>query len=283
MASKRVIVITGPTASGKSALAVQLAARLGTEVIGADSRQIYRGMPILTAVPSAEERQGIRHRLIEVLDVEEYCSAATWCDMTLGEIADVLTQHDEAVVCGGSMLYIDALTRGLDDLPTVPDDIRVATAEEAAEKGIEWARAEVQRLDPDYFGKVDVNNLRRLVHAIELIRTAGVPYSSMRRGVRAERPFQIEMRYLQLDRAELFARINARTESMMAHGALDEAKRLYPKRHLNALNTVGFKELFAHIEGRMSLDEAVARIQKNTRVYAKKQLLWIRHRLEEQR
>lgn len=141
----------------------------------------------------------------------------------------------------------------------------------------------MQRLDPDYFGKVDVNNLRRLVHAIELIRTAGVPYSSMRRGVRAERPFQIEMRYLQPDREELFARINARTESMMAHGALDEANRLYPKRHLNALNTVGFKELFAHIKGRMSLDEAVARIQKNTRVYAKKQLLWIRHRLEEQR
>lgn len=274
-------MIAGPTASGKSALAVREAQRLGTEVIGADSRQVYRGMPIITAVPTMEERQGVPHRLVETLDLHEYCSAAAWCDMALEEIADVLATHDEAVVCGGSMLYIDALTRGLDDLPTVPDDIRAETKAEYAEKGLEWAQEELRRLDPDYYAQVDQKNPKRLVHAIELIRTAGRPYSQMRRGVRAERPFDIELRLLQPDRQELFARINARTEAMMTAGALDEARRLYPLRHLNSLNTVGAKELFAHLEGLMSLDEAVARIQKNTRVYAKKQLLWARHRLEE--
>lgn len=273
-------VIAGPTASGKSALAVQEALRLGTEVIGADSRQIYRGMPVITAVPTMQERRGVPHRLIETLDLEEYCSAATWCDMALSEIADVLRERDEAVVCGGSMLYIDALTRGLDDLPTVPDDIRRATLDEYTEKGLDWARSELERLDPVYYRQVDRNNPKRLIHAIELIRTAGRPYSQMRRGVRAERPFHIELRLLQPDRSELFARINTRVEEMMSAGALEEARRLYPLRHLNSLNTVGLKELFVHIEGRMSLDEAVARIQKNTRVYAKKQLLWVRHRIE---
>lgn len=272
------IVIAGPTASGKSALAVQEALRLGTEVIGADSRQVYRGMPIITAVPTREERRGVPHRLVETLDLHDYCSAATWCDMALEEIAGVLSTRDEAVVCGGSMLYIDALTRGLDDLPTVPDHIRAETKAEYAAKGLEWAQAELRHLDPEYYAQVDLKNPKRLVHAIELIRTAGRPYSQMRRGVRAERPFDMELRLLQPDRQELFERINARTEAMMAAGALDEARRLYPLRHLNSLNTVGAKELFAHLDGRMSLDEAVARIQKNTRVYAKKQLLWVRHR-----
>lgn len=274
-------MIAGPTASGKSALAVQEALRLGTEVIGADSRQIYRGMPIITAVPTMAERRKVPHRLIETLDLQEYCSAATWCDMALSEISDILRERDEAVVCGGSMLYIDALTRGLDDLPTVPDDIRSATLDEYMAKGIDWARSELNRLDPDYYLQVDRNNPKRLLHAIELIRTADYPYSQMRRGVRAERPFRIELRLLQPDRSELFRRINARVEEMMSSGALEEAQRLYPLRHLNSLNTVGLKELFAHFEGRMSLDEAVARIQKNTRVYAKKQLLWVRHRIEE--
>lgn len=278
---KKVIVISGPTASGKSALAVEEALRFGTEVIGADSRQFYRGMPVITAVPTLEERKGVPHRLVEVLEVEEYMSAALWCERALEEIADVLLTHDEAVVCGGSMLYIDALIRGLDDLPTVPDDIRLNTLEEFNEKGIAWARSELERLDPVYYLQVDLNNGKRLIHAIELIRTAGKPYSAMRRGVRAERPFDIELRLLQPERQELFRRINGRVEAMMEQGALAEAERLYPKRHLNSLNAVGFRELFAYMEGRLSLDEAVARWQRATRVYAKKQLLWARHRSEE--
>lgn len=278
--NKRVIVIAGPTASGKSALAVEKAIHLGTEVIGADSRQIYCGMPILTAVPTKEERKGVAHRLIEILQVEQYCSAALWCDMALEEINRVLAVRDDVIVCGGSMLYLDALCIGLDELPTVPDDIRIATAEEAVEKGIEWARSEVLRLDAEYYAKVDINNLKRLVHAIELMRTAGKPYSQMRTGNRIKRPFAIECHYLLPQRETLFQRINTRVEKMMEKGALEEARRLYPKRTLNALNTVGFKELFAHIDGRMSLDEAIARIQKNTRVYAKKQMLWVRHRID---
>lgn len=279
--SKRVIVIAGPTASGKSALAVETALRLGTEVIGADSRQIYRHMPVITAVPAEAERRGVPHRLIEVLEPHEYCSAATWCDMALGEIGRILSERDEAVVCGGSMLYIDALCRGLDDLPTVPDDIRRQTAAEVKDRGAVWALQELRRLDPEYYAVVDRNNMRRVTHAIELIRTAGRTYTSMRRGCRVERPFAIEMLLLQPGRQWLFERINARVEEMMRRGALDEAERLYPLRHLNALNTVGLKELFAYLSGEMSLDETVARIQKNTRVYAKKQLLWVRHKAEE--
>lgn len=276
---KRVTVIAGPTASGKSALAIDLALSLGTDVIGADSRQIYRGMPVITAVPRMNERRGVRHRLVEVLELEQYCSAAHWCEMALEQIREVFAGHDEAIVCGGSMLYIDALCRGLDDLPSVPDDIRRAVAQEAEEKGAEWARMELLRLDPDYYRAVDLNNIRRVVHAIELIRTSGRTYSSMRKGKRAERPFDIEVKYINPPREELFARINTRVEEMVSDGALDEARRLYPLRHLNSLNTVGLKELFAYLDGSMSLDEAIARIQKNTRVYAKKQMLWVRHRM----
>lgn len=279
--NKRVIVIAGPTASGKSALAVEEALRLGTEVIGADSRQLYRYMPVITAVPAEKERCGVPHRLIEVLEPEEYMSAALWCERALEELADVLSVHDEAVVCGGSMLYIDALIRGLDDLPVVPEEIRLSTLDEFQEKGLEWARRELRRIDPEYYGQVDLNNGKRLVHAIELIRTAGKPYSAMRKGVRSERPFDIELRLLQPERRELFRRINGRVEAMLRHGALDEAQRLYPRRHLNSLNAVGFRELFAYLEGRLSLDEAVARWQRATRVYAKKQLLWARHRSAE--
>lgn len=221
------------------------------------------------------------HRLIEVLEPEEYMSAALWCERALEELADVLSVHDEAVVCGGSMLYIDALIRGLDDLPVVPEDIRRSTLDEFHEKGLEWARSELRRIDPEYYGQVDLNNGKRLVHAIELIRTAGKPYSAMRKGVRSERPFDIELRLLQPERGELFRRINGRVEAMLCHGALDEAQRLYPRRHLNSLNAVGFRELFAYLEGRLSLDEAVARWQRATRVYAKKQLLWARHRSAE--
>ena len=278
---KKIIVITGPTASGKSALAVEKALELGTEVVGADSRQIYRHIPVITAVPTMKERRGVRHHLIEELELEDYFSAALYEEKALERLAEILMRRDEAVVCGGSMLYVDALTRGIDDIPTVKESIRKETAAEAREKGLEWALRELERLDPEYALKVDRANLKRIVHAIEIIRSSGKTYTSLRTGVRKNRPFEIEMYILLPAREELFGRINHRVEEMMEHGALEEARRVYRRRHLNSLNTVGFKELFAYIEGRMSLDETIGRIQKNTRVYAKKQMLWGRKRLSE--
>lgn len=222
------------------------------------------------------ERKGVVHHFLEELDVDKYFSAALFEERALEIIPRILERHGVAVVCGGSMLYIDALVKGLDDLPTVPDDIRSATVREYEDKGIEWLRDEVNRLDPGYFAEVDKFNVKRMIHALEIIRTSGVPYSQLRIGQPKRRPWDTELQLFNPDRQWLFSRINARVDAMMAAGALEEARRMLPYRNCNALNTVGFKELFAYIDGKMTLPEAVERIKKNTRVYAKKQLLWVR-------
>lgn len=271
-----VTVITGPTASGKSALAVDIALRHSTEVISADSRQIYRGIPIVTAVPTMEERCGVAHHLLEILDLDAYYSASCFEEDALGLISGLLEAHGSAVVCGGSMMYVDALCHGIDDMPTVPDHIRLELMDEWGEKGDDWLRGELLRLDPEYHAVVDLHNMKRVFHAVELIRTAGRTYTSMRTGRRVERPFVIDKIAIDWPREELFARINRRVEVMVESGLEEEARRVWPLRHLNSLNTVGLKEMFAFIEGRMGFDEAVARIQKNTRVYAKKQMTWLR-------
>ncbi len=280
MSRKRLIVISGPTASGKSALAVEKALELDTEVISADSRQIYRHIPILTAVPTMEERRGVKHHLLEELELEEYFSASLFEERALTLLEDIFTRRDDAIVCGGSMMYVDALCNGIDDIPTVPENIRRETVEEYEERGKEWLLTELLRLDPEYYDIVDRNNIKRVLHAVEIIRTAGRTYTSLRTGTRKKRPFEIEKILLMPPRETLFDRINRRVEMMMEAGALEEARSVYPKRHLNSLNTVGFKELFAYFDGTMTLDEAVSRLQKNTRVYAKKQMLWCRKQKE---
>lgn len=269
-----VYVITGPTASGKSALAVELAMRLGTEIISADSRQIYKGIPIVTAVPSDEERKGISHHLIETLPLESYYSASEFETDSLKIIRELLARFGTAVVCGGSMMYVDALCNGIDDIPTVPVNIRENLMGEWSEKGDSWLREELERVDPVHFGKVDLNNMKRVFHAVEVTRTAGVPYSSLLKGVRRERDFRIVKVALGGEREQLFKRINTRVEKMMDAGLEEEARRVLPLRGLNSLNTVGLKEMFEWFDGNMTKEEAVARIQKNTRVYAKKQLTW---------
>lgn len=270
-------MITGPTASGKSALAVELARRLGCEIISADSRQIYRHVAITTAVPSDEERGGIRHHLLEQLELDEYYSAALFERDALALIGDMERRGlDRCIVCGGSMMYIDALTRGLDELPTISDGVRAETLQLFNEQGIEAVREELRRLDPDYLAQADVNNHRRLVHALEIIRESGRKVSELRTGRAKPRPFEIEKYAIELPREELFTRINARVERMVEAGMEAEARALYPLRRLNSLNTVGFKEMFAMIDGTMDRPTAIARIQKNTRVYAKKQLTWLK-------
>lgn len=272
-----VTVITGPTASGKSALAVDVAERLGCEIISADSRQLYRHMPVTTACPSAEERARVTHHLVECLELDEYYSAARFEEDALRLIADMERRGlTDCVVVGGSMMYIDALTRGLDDIPTISDAVRAETLEFFHNHGIEAVRDELRRLDPDYFVQADPDNHRRLVHALEIIRESGRKVSELRTGRAKPRPFDIRKYVIDLPREELFARINARVDRMVADGMEQEAEALYHLRHLNSLNTVGFKEMFAMFDGLMDRETAIARIAKNTRVYAKKQLTWLR-------
>lgn len=273
----RVILLTGPTASGKSALAVEVASRLGCEIISADSRQVFRGMPIVTAAPTPEERSAVPHHLVEFLEPEEYYSAALFERDALQLIAGMERRGlRHCVVCGGSMMYVDALTRGLDELPTISDRIRAETLDFFHSRGIDAVREELRRLDPDYLAQADPDNHRRLVHALEIIRQSGRKVSELRTGARKQRPFEVVKYALDLPRQEIFARINARVDRMVADGLEEEARRLYPKRQLNALNTVGLKEMFALFDGVMDRPTAIARIGKNTRVYAKKQLTWLR-------
>ncbi len=269
------IVVTGATASGKTALALQLASHLGCDIISADSRQIYRGMPIGTAAPTADELARVRHHFIAALDPADYYSAAMYEADVMALLPRLWQQSPYAVLCGGSMMYVDAVTDGIDELPTITPATRERVNTLLAEHGPDGLLAYLEMLDPVYASQVDPANLRRVAHAVEISLQAGCPYSDLRRSNRARRPFDIIKVAIEMERSELFDRINRRVDVMMEAGLLDEARTLYPRRRLNALNTVGYKELFAYFDGEMDLTTAIARIGKNTRVYAKKQLTWL--------
>lgn len=272
--SKTLIVLTGPTASGKSALSVRLAQKLGTEIISADSRQIYRGIPIATAVTPIEERGEVPHHLLEVLGLESYYSSSMFEQEALGILDKIFADNPYAIVCGGSMMYLDALCNGTDDLPTVSDRVRADLTGQWHERGDLWLLESLREKDPEYYDRVDRCNLKRVFHALEISIEAGVPYSSLLTGTRSTRGFRIVKFCLDGSRQQLFGRINRRVDMMVDQGLEQEAARVYPQRHLNSLNTVGLKELFAHMDGLMDRETAIARIKKNTRVYAKKQLTW---------
>lgn len=277
MRPNRLIVITGPTGSGKTALAIETARRLGTEIISADSRQLYRDIPVGTAAPTAEQLAAVPHHFVGTLPLDAYYSAAEFEADVMRLLPDIFARcGGTAVMCGGSMMYIDAVCRGIDDLPTISDEIREHCRKLWLEEGTSGIIARLEKIDPEYLRIVDLQNHRRLVHALEISLEAGVPYSSLRTGQPKRRPFEILKFAIDLPREELFARINARVTAMVDNGLIDEGRRVYPLRHLNSLNTVGYKELFAHFDGLMDLPTALDRIRKNTRVYAKKQLTWLR-------
>lgn len=273
---RTLVVITGPTASGKSALALSLARHYGCHIISADSRQIFHGLPIGTAAPTVAEREIAPHHFVDMLPLDGYYSAAQFETDVLALLDTLFADNPIQVMCGGSMMYVDAVCDGIDELPTISPEIRQRAADIYREGGIEALRATLQSLDPDYLAQVDVNNHKRLVHAIEISLEAGVPYSSLRTGEKKRRPFRILKFAIDMPRDVLFDRINARVDTMVANGLVDEAHQVYPLRHYNSLNTVGYKELFRYFDGEWDLDTAIARIKKNTRVYAKKQMTWLR-------
>ena len=266
------LVLLGPTAVGKTDLALALAQQLGTDILSADSRQIYQDIPIGTAAPTPEQQALVRHHFVQILPLETYYSAAMYEADVLAQLSR--TSSPTALLCGGSMLYIDAVCRGMDNIPTIRTDLRLALKERLAKEGLPALFAQLQALDPAYASCCDPQNPRRVLHALEVCLQSGRPFSSFRQRATAQRPFRILKVGLNRPRPSLFERINKRVDQMMADGLMDEAQSVYPKRHLNALNTVGYKELFKVIDGEWPLQMAVERIKKNTRVYAKKQLTW---------
>lgn len=274
MSTNTLVVITGPTGVGKSDTAVWLARELNAEIISADSRQLYRDIPIGTAAPTAEQMAEVKHHFVGTLSLEEYYSAAQFEDDVMQLLPQLFARSPYVVMCGGSMMYVDAVCKGIDNIPTISDEIRREVVERFERDGAEAMREELRRLDPIYYNQVDLKNHKRVIHAVEICLQAGRPYSELRTNSVKQRPFRIVKIGLNLPREQLFDRINRRVEKMIEAGLVDEARRFYPQRHLNSLNTVGYKELFAWMDGTMDYDTAVARIQKNTRVYAKKQLTW---------
>lgn len=268
-------VLTGPTGVGKTELSLVLAEFLCCDIVNADSRQIYAGIPISTAAPTKEQRARVPHHLVECLPLDAYYSAAQFEQDALRIVEEQFARSGAALVCGGAMLYIDALCKGIDNMPNIDEATRTLLAERYAYEGLAPLLDELGRLDPEHRAKVDPHNVRRVLHALEVCYVSGRPYSSFLGKVKGERPFRIVKIGLNRPREVLFARINERVTAMAASGLMDEAERVYPLRHLNSLNTVGMKEAFKVIEGEWSLDFALDRLRKNTRVYAKKQLTWL--------
>ena len=272
--AKTLIVITGPTAVGKTELCIEIAKRFGIPIINADSRQIFRKLSIGTAAPTEAQLQQVRHYFVGQLNLEDYYSASMYEEDVLKLLQELFKTSDYALLTGGSMMYIDAVCNGIDDIPTVDDETRNLLKRRLAEEGLEKLCEELKSLDPEHYAIVDKQNPRRVVHALEICHMTGRTYSSFRTNQKRERPFKIIKIGLTRDREELYSRINQRVDNMMQDGFLEEAKMLYAGRDLNALNTVGYKELFTYLEGTWSLDEAVERIKGNTRRYARKQLTW---------
>jgi tRNA dimethylallyltransferase len=271
---KTLIVITGPTAVGKTALCLEIAKHFDIPIINADSRQIYKELRIGTASPTSEQMQQVPHFFVGSLSLNDYYSASLFEQQVLECLEQQFQTNDYALLSGGSMMYIDAVCDGIDDIPTIDDETRELMKQRLAEEGLEALVEELKRLDPEYYEIVDRQNPRRVVHALEICTMTGKTYTSFRKREKRQRPFCIIKIGLNRPREELYQRINQRVDEMMQQGLLEEAKSLYPMRQMNALNTVGYKELFDYLEGRWPLEEAVERIKGNTRRYARKQLTW---------
>ena len=267
-------VLLGPTAVGKTETSLRLAEYMGCPILNCDSRQLYRDMLIGTAPPSAEEMRRVKHYFVGTLGLQDYYSAARYEEDCLRLMDELFPTHPNLLLSGGSMMYIDAVCNGIDDIPTVDSETREFIRNRLDTEGLDALLRELKLVDPEYYEIVDKKNHKRVVHGLEIYYSSGKKFSSYRTQTVKERPFRIVKIGLRRERADLFDRINRRVDLMMEQGLLDEARRLYPFRGENALNTVGYKELFTYLDGEWDLTTAVERIKKNTRVYAKKQMTW---------
>ncbi len=276
MEKKKLIAIVGPTAVGKTAVAIELAERLKTEIISADSRQVFKEMEIGTAKPSAEELRRIKHHFINIKSIEEEYNAGQFGRDAMEVIEKLFRVHDQLILCGGSGLYVKALLEGFDEMPEIPAGLREAIIEEYELKGLAWLQREVELADSDYYSKVDVNNPHRLIRALELNRVSGQSVGSFRKKSKKELPFEVIKIGLELPREELFQRIDDRMDAMIAKGLFEEAGKFYPRKQLNALQTVGYQEVFGFMDGQYDREEAIRLLKRNSRRYAKRQLTWFK-------
>lgn len=275
--TKYLIIITGPTAIGKTRIAIETAKHFNTEIVSADSRQIFRELYIGTAVPSEDELQEIPHHFVRSHSIVEIYNASRYETEAIALLEKLFVKYDVVVLTGGSMLYIDAVCKGIDTMPDADPELRQSLKKRLVEEGIESLRFQLKQLDPEYYKQVDLKNPARIIHALEICLMTGKPYSFFRTSPTKKRTFSIIKTGLNCDRAHLHQLINQRVDQMIAAGLEEEARQVYPLKQLNSLNTVGYREFFAHFDGEISKEKAIELIKRNTRRYARKQLAWFRN------
>lgn len=270
------IVIVGPTGVGKTALCIDVAKQLDTVIINADSRQMFKEIPIGTAAPTNDEQNMVKHYFIGNLSIKDYFNASMFENEVITLLGRLFHEKDVVILSGGSMMYVDAVCNGIDDIPTVNEHIRNLVKEDYERHGLSEMQNKLKELDPEYYSIVDKNNPKRVIHAVEICLSTGRTYTSFRTNIKKERPFRIIKIGLTRERGELYGRIDERVENMIASGLIDEARRMHLYKGLNALNTVGYKELFDYFDGNCTLEEAIFRIKCNTHKYCRKQLTWFK-------
>lgn len=273
---KTLIVLIGPTGVGKTELSLRLAEHYHTCIVSADSRQLYADLKIGTAAPTPEQLQRVQHHLVGTLQLTDYYSAAQYEAEVLSLLDTLFTEHDTVLLTGGSMMYVDAVCKGIDDIPTVDAETRQLMLQRYETEGLEQLCAELKLLDPEYYKIVDLKNPKRVIHALEICYMTGKTYTSFRTQQKKERPFRIVKIGLTRDREELYDRINRRVDLMVEDGLIEEAKSVYPYRTLNSLNTVGYKEIFKYLDGEWTLPFAIDKIKQNSRIYSRKQMTWFK-------
>lgn len=270
------IVLIGPTGVGKTELSLSIAEHFQTCILSADSRQLYQDLKIGTAAPTPSQLARVPHHFVGTLRLTDYYSAAQYEADVLEKLEELFQHNDTVVLTGGSMMYVDAVCKGIDDIPTVDKETRELMLQRYEEEGLETLCAELKILDPEYYQIVDLKNPKRVIHALEICYMTGKTYTSFRTQKHKERPFRIIQIGLTREREELYDRINRRVDEMMQEGLLEEAKSVYPFKHLNSLNTVGYKEIFNYLDGEWSLDFAIEKIKQNSRIYSRKQMTWFK-------
>ena len=274
--SKTLIVILGPTGVGKTDLSIRIAKHFNTVISSSDSRQVYREMSIGTAVPEKEQLEAVKHHFIHTHSIHDYFSSWECEKQTIELLTELYKEKDEVLLVGGSMMYIDAVCNGIDEIPTIDPELRQEVFTRYEKDGLESMKMQLKQLDPVFYDQVDLKNAKRVIHAVEICLMTGKPYSELRTNSKKKRDFKIVKIGLNRDRAELYSRINTRVDQMIEEGLIEEAKAIFEFRHYNSLNTVGYKELFEHFDGNISLEKAIELIKRNSRRYAKRQLSWFR-------